>query len=321
MLMARVTRARDLCVTLHGEECEINAYFTSLSDLSSLPHHNILYLVVGRERGEQGRLHLQAFMQLRTATRFQTIHNWGGLWSNCHLEARKGPVEAAINYCKKDGDFKEIGTCQTKPQGKRSDLIAVQQAIQEGMDWQELCETYFSECARYGKFFQTILGEKKQTTALEALKQELQNSQLRPWQQELKLKVEQEPDRRQILWYWDSKGNTGKSWMAKYLMAFSNALILESGRKMDLAYIFQNHLNPVVIFDLARTTAPDPEARSSPLDVIYSLMENLKNGYLISTKYESKRVLFNVPHVIVFANYEPDYSKMSGDRWNITRLD
>lgn len=321
MQMARVVRARDLCITLHGTEEEVNAYFTSLSSLSDLPSPHIKYLVLGRERGEQGRLHLQGFMQLSNAIRFRTVHSWGGLWTTAHLEPRRGTVEEAAAYCKKDGDFKEVGQILDKIQGKRNELIAVQQAINEGMDWQELVATYFGECAKYGKFFQTLLHEKKQSDALEALKQQLTGSTLRSWQQELEALISSSPDPRQIMWFWDSKGNTGKSWMAKYLMAFHNALILESGRKMDLAYIFQQHLNPIVIFDLARTTAPDPEARSSPLDVIYSLMENLKNGYLISTKYDSKRVLFKIPHVIVFANYEPDYSKMSGDRWQVRRLD
>lgn len=319
--MARVVRARDLCITLHGTEEEVNAYFTSLHSLSDLPSPHITYLVLGRERGEGGRLHLQGFMQLSNPIRFRTIHSWGNLWSTAHLECRRGTADEAAAYCRKDNDFKEFGTLSTKQQGKRNDLRAVQQAINEGMDWQELVNTYFGECAKYGKFFQTLLSEKKQSDALAALKQQLTGSTLRSWQKELEEQILSSPDPRQILWCWDSTGNTGKSWMAKYLMAFHNALILESGRKMDLAYIFQQHLNPIVVFDLARTTAPDPEARSSPLDVIYSLMENLKNGYLISTKYDSKRVLFKIPHVIVFANYEPDYSKMSGDRWQIRRLD
>lgn len=321
MLMARPAKARDLCFTLHGTEGEINVFYTALSTVSDLPSTVIKYLVVGRERGDGGRLHLQGFMQMSSPTRFQTIHNWGSLWSTGHLEPRRGTVEQAINYCKKDGDFKEFGEPNLKKPGQRNDLLAVQHAINEGMAWKELVDTYFSECTRYGKFFERLIGEKQQMTALEALREQLASSTLRPWQLTLKNLVEQEPDPRQIFWHWDSQGNTGKSWMAKYLMANHNALILESGRKMDLAYIFQQHLNPIVIFDLARTTAPDPEARSSPLDVIYSLMENLKNGYLISTKYDSKRVVFKVPHVIVFANFEPDYSKMSGDRWQVIRLD
>lgn len=115
-------------------------------------------------------------------------------------------------------------------------------------------------------------------------------------------------------------GNVGKSYFAKYLAVTHGALKLEPGKKMDLAYIFAQKPAKIVIFDLSRTTAPDPETRSSPLDVIYSLMESLKNGYLISTKYDSRAVMFEVPHVVVFANFPPDRTKMSDDRWDISEL-
>lgn len=45
-------------------------------------------------------------------------------------------------------------------------------------------------------------------------------------------------------------------------------------------------------------------------------MESIKNGLICSCKYVSVTKSFVIPHV-VFANYEPDQSKMSADRWDI----
>ena len=37
-------------------------------------------------------------------------------------------------------------------------------------------------------------------------------------------------------------------------------------------------------------------------------------------KYESKPICRNSPHVIIFANFEPDLDKLSNDRWIIKKI-
>ena len=46
----------------------------------------------------------------------------------------------------------------------------------------------------------------------------------------------------------------------------------------------------------------------------------LKNGRVVSTKYDSKTIFFPIPHVIFFANFEPDYTKWSADLYNVIKL-
>lgn len=41
---------------------------------------------------------------------------------------------------------------------------------------------------------------------------------------------------------------------------------------------------------------------------------------MVSTKYESTTFFFNKPIVLVFANFKPDRSKLSSDRWNVIVL-
>jgi len=41
----------------------------------------------------------------------------------------------------------------------------------------------------------------------------------------------------------------------------------------------------------------------------------------LSTKYETIQKIFKVPHIIVMANFKPDRTKLSRDRWNIIDTD
>ena len=53
----------------------------------------------------------------------------------------------------------------------------------------------------------------------------------------------------------------------------------------------------------------------------YQVMESIKNGRVFSAKYESKMKVFDPPHVICFANFEPKREAMSADRWAIVDLE
>ena len=46
----------------------------------------------------------------------------------------------------------------------------------------------------------------------------------------------------------------------------------------------------------------------------YGALEQLKNGLVYNTKYESGMRMFATPHVLVFSNFEPDRSKITEDR-------
>ena len=45
----------------------------------------------------------------------------------------------------------------------------------------------------------------------------------------------------------------------------------------------------------------------------YEALESLKNGAMFSPKYESKSKVYDMPHVIVFANWQPDRIGLSID--------
>jgi len=134
---------------------------------------------------------------------------------------------------------------------------------------------------------------------------------LKPWQTEICNLIKSKPDNRTIHWYWESTGCVGKTTLAKHL-ALNGALVV-SGKASDIkCAIAGMKIKPeVVIFCCPRNS----EGYMS-----YDALEQVKDGMFFSGKYESEMVLFNNPHVIVFANFAPDLTKLSVDRWKIVNL-
>lgn len=146
-------------------------------------------------------------------------------------------------------------------------------------------------------------------------KDPLRGLQLFPWQEEVLTIISSEPDSRTIHWFVDDTGNTGKTSLAKHICLSTEGTLFLAGKAADMKYGCCSYIdqakNPplrVVIVDLVRTQ----ETFFS-----YQGLEEIKNGIFFNTKYESKMVIYDCPHVIVFANWMPQVEKLSKDRWSI----
>ena len=112
------------------------------------------------------------------------------------------------------------------------------------------------------------------------------------------------------------KGNTGKSVLAKYLVENYRSIIV-SGTTSDSFNVIRDYVNRngrgphVIIVDLPRSTETGAN---------FELIEEAKNGMFMSGKYEGGMVTYARPHVVIFANYSPDVSKVSADRWDIAEV-
>lgn len=88
------------------------------------------YIVYGKEVGESKTPHLQGYCEFRKKKRFEAVKH--AIGKRAYIAHRRGTQEQAIKYCKKDGDFVELGT--PRAQGQRSDLDGARLlAIEEGM--------------------------------------------------------------------------------------------------------------------------------------------------------------------------------------------
>lgn len=282
----------------------------------SIGSAGIKYVIAGFEVGDSGTPHLQGYLQ-SNQDKYQRIKDaWG--CNGIRFSKQTHDSANARDYCKKDGDWQENGTyvhieAPKKRQGKRNDLEEVQKAVDAGETYDTICTKHFIQMAKYSRFVKERIARRDELLTIQELATKFEESSPRPWQQTIVDLVSGPPSKRKIHWVWDPYGNVGKSWMASYLAVKTAALILEGGKKADMAYIWAQKPTSCAVFDLSRT-------QEGYLDGVYSLAESLKNGRVVSTKYESKSVVFPVPHVLIFANFEPDRTKWSDDRYDIIRV-
>ncbi len=138
----------------------------------------------------------------------------------------------------------------------------------------------------------------------------------RPFQQEILKIVKGSPCDRKIFWYF-GEGNIGKTQFCKYLSHQHDAICL-SGKGADVR-------NGVVEYKKIHGDTPElvlfPIPRSYNTEYLsYEALENIKDMYFYSGKYEGGMINGNAPHLIVFANEPPDITKMSRDRWEIFHI-
>ena len=143
-------------------------------------------------------------------------------------------------------------------------------------------------------------------------------SNMKPWQRDIHERVMGSSSFRDILWVWEPKGNTGKTYLAKYLHFFHGA-ILTGGKGADMKHAIARwkqitgHYPVTILIDLARSDQITKEG--------YRTIEQMKNAIFFSGKYDSGMVAaVNPPHIIVFANVPPQRQHMSLDRWEVRRI-
>jgi len=269
------------------------------------------YLVFGKETcPTTGRHHWQSYVEFKNKKTFNQAKRI--LPEGAHIEAARGDADSNKTYCKKDGDFKEFGAAQVA--GQRNDLNLVKARILNGDPLNDLMTD--DDCApiiaRHMPFFRALSNNYRTGAGLSSLKARMDGATLRPWQQHyLDNVLAFDPSPRHVHWIWDSTGGTGKSFLCDYLVALHGATVFTHGKVSDIAHAYD--FQPVVIFDLSRT-------QEDKLDGVYMCLENFKNGRFFSPKYESHNKVFAVPHVLVLANFAPDETKLSADRWKIKEL-
>lgn len=119
------------------------------------------------------------------------------------------------------------------------------------------------------------------------------------------------PNKREIIFVVDVTGNIGKSWFAHYYCDIhSDSQIIIPGKKADMAYTIETGKR-VFFLDCPRSKQGDY--------IQYDFLEELKNGYVFSGKYESRLKKFRTPHVVVMMNELPDMMKLSEDRYTILK--
>lgn len=139
----------------------------------------------------------------------------------------------------------------------------------------------------------------------------LKENELYDWQKVIIDTISKKADSRKIYWYVDELGCKGKTTFGKYLCVKYKACYLNSGKKNDILYHCSLYNSNIYIFDFCR---------SNENHISYESIEAVKNGIYFVGKYESCQIIRNVPHIIIFSNFEPDITKLSEDRWIINHM-
>ena len=174
-------------------------------------------------------------------------------------------------------------------------------------------------CSKEGNVHATNMIKADERTIEERLiDAEYKNVIWRDWQQNA-INVLNEPvDKRIIYWFWESTGNVGKSYLCKYISIKYGAIIC-TGKTNDIfnqVLTWRNN-NPE---ELQCPPCIIDVPRSEFCHINYAALEQLKNGFMYSGKYEGGKVHCLSPHIVVFANYPPNTQEMSKDRWAIFNL-
>ena len=132
------------------------------------------------------------------------------------------------------------------------------------------------------------------------------------WQKELVKIVDKEPDDRSIYWIWEDKGCRGKTTFAKWLFLNYDGVVVLSGKGTDMK-------NGIIKYEEKTGNLPKiviiNVPRSNTGFLSYTGIEEIKDMFFFSGKYEGGMVCGKNPHLLIFANEAPDYYKMSEDRW------
>lgn len=137
-----------------------------------------------------------------------------------------------------------------------------------------------------------------------------------PWGRELVERVADcLPDKldRTIIWIWSTEGKMKKTETARYLAHYHDACVIQGGRRHVLANAYKR---PAPIYMLL-------VPRTDEGFVSYASIELLKDGLYMSAfgTEATGSVNRKKPWVIIFANFPPDRSAMSEDRWEVINVD
>lgn len=140
----------------------------------------------------------------------------------------------------------------------------------------------------------------------------------RSWQQDVITIVDGPADARKIHWFWEPEGNSGKSFLTKYLY-LTYEVVIGGGKATDVFHQLAKRFetDPVRAPKLILLDIP----RESMKWISYAAVEKMKDGLVVSGKYEGCICCYDPPHVVIFANEPPTYTgTFSEDRWVVKRL-
>ena len=135
---------------------------------------------------------------------------------------------------------------------------------------------------------------------------DVENVELKPWQESL-LEYVQQPCDREIFWIIGKEGNEGKNWFQKYVKSWLGARRVVTGIdiKANNASIFQALRKcPIATADIFLFNIGKSMKQFDKIN--YDALEQMKDGEPFASRYNSQLLKIRVPNVVmVFSNSPP----------------
>lgn len=292
-------RVRGWCFTLSNyteeEEKEVRKW-------------DVRYIIYGREIAPKTKTpHLQGYVFFKLK---KTLKAMKKLCERAHWEPQRGTCEQAIEYCKKEdtSPYQKGDPPKGAIRGCVSQWQQLNQDLNDGQSFDEIREKYPGCAIRYMSQIERVIDTVTTKNATDKMRAIMEKAKLRQWQEEL-VEALDEQDARKVLWVTDYVGNMGKTWLAKWILCMRDAFYTTGGKKADVQHAWKGQR--YVVFDLSRQKQEYMN---------YDTIEEFKNGLICKSKYDSKTVVAEFCKVVVFANWDPDLSKLSQDRWELVCL-
>ena len=138
------------------------------------------------------------------------------------------------------------------------------------------------------------------------------------WEKTICDELDGETNDRIINWIWEPNGGVGKTSFQKWVFTHYDKVVVLSGKGSDMKNGIVNYKNEngylpkIVLINVPRSNIEY---------LSFTGLEEIKDMFFFSGKYEGGMVCGECPHVYIFANSEPDRSKLSEDRWRVRKIE
>lgn len=143
---------------------------------------------------------------------------------------------------------------------------------------------------------------------------------LRPFQADIEKMLLGPVNDGKVIWIYDKVGQLGKTELLRYLYNKHKMPFSYGGKAADIVNLVFNHKeylldndNAVMIYNFGRDVDNDK--------ISYKSMEQISDGCISNTKFETGCFICNKPHVLVLANCLPKESALTKSRWIIKAID
>lgn len=279
------------------------------------------YAACQLEISANGKEHIQMYLQTKATVTAVAISKkfaeFVRSWHFIRQSERGGTNAECAAYCMKEDTRKE--GCEpfqcgemVKGRGARTDIKTAVTAAFAGRPVYEL----INEEEKLLRLRSHLLAHARDGAALRREQEAIATApEAYDWQRECVSHLLGQGDRK-ITWLWDPRGAAGKTALVSILRKElgRDVCLLRGGKAADLIHAWVNAGCPGhVVFDLARTRGH--------ITHLCGLMENLKDGNVVSTKYDSRDIPCRSVKVLVLSNSPPPAAETGGHVWTGDRYD